>query len=395
MKIRKYKTLLLFLFLFYFSMGISKFAQVLWFEKTDNLINFSLSYSSMAIAGAFSFLLSNWVSQLSLKTAFRVFIPIYALGMLLRTIPAPSIFPILSGIIAGIGAATVLLIVRTWIFKLTDESQEDKSFIVSSRYTIMQISLTLATLCAGQILALFNDSATVYVSVLIGSAGLLFLSLLVKKFPTQKVLKKDKMFTVFPENKKLGIMLYTCVITLGISIALIEPLLPVIVSDAGYTTSITSIIISIYGLIKIGASFLFQHKLFSSKPQITFLICEIGIGAVFIITGIFDVMAFILLGVIYLLSIATAGFFILKEIMEYDMLPKKELALYIGLLQSAFLIGDSIGSPIGATIYSYSGVTLLFTLFGILSILGGIMYFSLYYWMKRKLNTVISSECKL
>lgn len=130
MKLIKYKSLLLFLFVFYFCMGASKFAQVLWFDKTGNLVNYSLSYSAMAIAGAFSFLLSNWISKLTLKTAITVFIPIYVVGMLLRTIPSPSIIPIISGIISGIGAATVLLIVRTWIFKLTDESTKDKSFVV-------------------------------------------------------------------------------------------------------------------------------------------------------------------------------------------------------------------------------------------------------------------------
>ncbi|MBF2643030.1 MFS transporter [Listeria seeligeri] len=384
MRIKKYKSLLFFLFIFYFCMGLSKFAQVLWFEKSGNLVNYSLSYSAMAIAGAFSFLLSNWISKLTLKVAMRIFIPIYVIGMLLRTITGPSLIPIISGVISGIGAATVLLIVRTWIYKLTDEAVEDKSFIVSSRYTVMQISLTLATLCAGLFLSLYNDSSIAYLSILVISSLLLFITLLVRNFPTQKVFKKDKLFTLFPTDKKIAIILYGCVILLGVSISLVEPLLPVIVSDLGYSTSITSLIISGYGLIKIGASFIFQHKLFSARPQITFLICELIIGGLFIATGLVNVDSILIISFIYILSIGTAGFFILKEIMEYEMLPKKELAIYLGLLQSAFLIGDSIGSPIGASIYSYFGYPMLFIVFGIVASLGGIVYFSLYYWMKRK-----------
>lgn len=386
MKLIKYKSLLLFLFVFYFCMGASKFAQVLWFDKTGNLVNYSLSYSAMAIAGAFSFLLSNWISKLTLKTAITVFIPIYVVGMLLRTIPSPSIIPIISGIISGIGAATVLLIVRTWIFKLTDESTKDKSFVVSSRYTVMQIALTLATLCAGQFLSFYKDLGFAYISVLIGSSLLLFLTLLVRNFPTQTVFKKDKILTVFPEDKKMGIVIYLSVILLGISISLIEPLLPVIVADNGYSTSATSLIISIYGLIKVGSSFLFQHRLLSARPQIGFLLCELVIGGLFIILGLVDVATLVIIIGVYLLSISTAGFFILKEIMEYDMLPKKDLAIYIGLLQSAFLLGDSVGSPIGASIYTHSGQSLLFIVFGIASCLGGLVYFMLYYWMKRKLD---------
>lgn len=386
MKLIKYKSLLLFLFVFYFCMGASKFAQVLWFDKTGNLVNYSLSYSAMAIAGAFSFLLSNWISKLTLKTAITVFIPIYVVGMLLRTIPSPSIIPIISGIISGIGAATVLLIVRTWIFKLTDESTKDKSFVVSSRYTVMQIALTLATLCAGQFLSFYKDLGFAYISVLIGSSLLLFLTLLVRNFPTQTVFKKDKILTVFPEDKKMGIVLYLSVILLGISISLIEPLLPVIVSDNGYSTSATSLIISIYGAVKVGSSFLFQHRLLSARPQIGFLLCELVIGGLFIILGLVDVATLVIIVCIYLLSVSTAGFFILKEIMEYDMLPKKDLAIYIGLLQSAFLLGDSVGSPVGAFIYTNSGQSHLFIVFGIASCLGGIIYFMLYVWMRRKLE---------
>ncbi|WP_035313250.1 hypothetical protein [Brochothrix campestris] len=47
--------LLLFLLLFYFSMGISKYIQVLWFNENDALFNYSLSYAAMAIAGSLSF----------------------------------------------------------------------------------------------------------------------------------------------------------------------------------------------------------------------------------------------------------------------------------------------------------------------------------------------------
>lgn len=63
----KFKTLTIFLFTFYFSMGVSKYIQILWFEKNDSVFNFSLSYSAMAVAGSFSFLLGKKVNQLSIK----------------------------------------------------------------------------------------------------------------------------------------------------------------------------------------------------------------------------------------------------------------------------------------------------------------------------------------
>ncbi|MBC1334729.1 MFS transporter [Listeria booriae] len=384
MKLRKYKHLLTFLCLFYFSMAISKYAQVLWFEKEDALVNFSLSYSAMAIAGAFSFMLSRWVSQMTIKKAMHIFIPIYAIGLVLRVFPSSTFIAIISGAIAGVGAATVLLIVRTWIYELTDENEEDKAFIVSSRYTVMQIAATVSTLIAGQILFFAKETAYTYVGLLILGAVLLMTTLLMKKFPDGHVLKKDKLIMFLPDNKRVGIILYIVVIILGISVSLVEPLLPVIISDNGFNASLTSIIVSIYGLLKVASSFLFQKTFFSAKPQITFFLIEIILGGIFVGYGLVDANGMLLISIILVLSIGSAGFFIFKEMMEYEMLPKKELHIYLGLLQSSFLIGDSIGSPLGTTIYVHLGLSSLFIVFGFISCIAGLLYFSLFYYMRSK-----------
>lgn len=384
MKVKKYKHLLTFLCLFYFSMAISKYAQVLWFEKKDALVNFSLSYSAMAIAGAFSFILSRWVSQMTIKKAMRIFIPIYTLGLVLRVFPSSTLVAIISGAIAGVGAATVLLIVRTWIYEITDENEKDKAFIVSSRYTVMQIAVTVSTLIAGQILFFSNETTFTYIGLLIVGAVMLMTTLLIKKFPDGHVLKKDKLIMFLPENKQVAIVLYVIVIILGISLSLVEPLLPVIISDNGFNPSLTSIIISIYGLLKVVSSFLFQKTFFTAKPQITFLLIELILGGIFIGAGLVNVNGVLLISIILVLSVGSAGFFIFKEMMEYEILPKKELHIYLGLLQSSFLIGDSIGSPLGTTIYVQLGSGSLFIVFGCVSCIAGLLYCSLFYYMRAK-----------
>lgn len=51
------------------------------------------------------------------------------------------------------------------------------------------------------------------------------------------------------------------------------------------------------------------------------------------------------------MSITTARCFIFKEVMEYDMIPKAERFIYLGLAKSGFMVGDVLGAPIASLIF--------------------------------------------
>lgn len=87
-----------------------------------------------------------------------------------------------------------------------------------------------------------------------------------------------------------------------------------------------------------------------------------------------------------IIGIETAGFFVLKEIMEYDMLPKNELVLYLGIIQSAFLLGDALGSILGASIYTVYGENILISILGMIIIISGAAYHRMYVYMKKQRN---------
>lgn len=66
------------------------------------------------------------------------------------------------------------------------------------------------------------------------------------------------------------------------------------------------------------------------------------------------------------------------------MFPKNETMIYIGLVQSAFLVGDAVGSPIGTSIYTKYGLNVLFILYAVAIVISTIAYSVLYRYMKNK-----------
>ncbi len=63
-----------------------------------------------------------------------------------------------------------------------------------------------------------------------------------------------------------------------------------------------------------------------------------------------------------------AGFFILKELLEYEIIPVKQRQIFLGLLQSSFLIGASLASPIGSFLYLIRGLSGLITIYSLIVI---------------------------
>ncbi|WP_141691050.1 MFS transporter, partial [Brochothrix thermosphacta] len=209
--------LVVFLVVFYTSMGISKYIQVLWFNNHNALFNYSLSYASMAIFGSLSFIISSFINHWSIQKLLRVFLPLYAIGMSLRVFYESPIIAILSGGISGIGASVCLLAIRSWIYYLSDENKEHKEKIISFRYTIMQISLTIATLISGQLIFFINTNNK-YIYLLVISAIMLLFLIGMKNIPIRNSVetKKNKKTFKLPTNKSHSIFLYLSVLILGI-----------------------------------------------------------------------------------------------------------------------------------------------------------------------------------
>lgn len=385
------QNLFIYLVIYYFSMGISKYVQVLWFAKNDNLINYSLSYSSMAIFGSLSFIISTFISGWSIKKILKTFVPIYALGMSLRIFSGSAIVAIISGGVAGIGASICALAIRYWIFYLVDKKEENnKSKIISTRYIIMQVSLMLATFVAGQLLYIVKIENS-YIYLLILSAIMILMLTAFKDIPNENnvITQSSRKKFQLPDSKSKAITLYVSVVLMGISTSLLEPLLPVIIKDVGYNLSISTTIFTAYGLFKIASIFIFKMEFFYKNSSITFLLLEVISGGVVLLIGLTGVDKNILLLLLIMVGVETAGFFVLKEMMEYTMFPKSEMLLYLGISQSAFLFGDSLGSIFGAMIYEKTGYNQLILYFGLFTVVSSSIYFMLYVIFKKNNINVV------
>lgn len=383
----KYKSMISFVFIFYLTMGISKYAQILFFQQNKGLSNYSLSYSAMAIAGAFSFLISNHVSSWNLRKILIFFLPVYSFGMFLRVIPNSSVIAIISGAISGIGASVTLLVIRSWIYSLTDTNPESKNLLVSTRYTIMQIATLSATLLAGGIISLFNSSNVIYILLIIISSFFMWGLASTKNIPLGRIQKKkNNLFTAFPKSKVSGVFLFLIVLFLGLTDALIDPILPAILRENGLSVSLTSFWVAILGILTVLASLVYQQSSLAKHSEFSFLFNELIVGIFMILASvIYGEHIYLLIIAFAVMSVGIAGFFIFKELMEYDMFPKEESFIYLGIAQSGFLVGDALGAPLGTIIFQHGGTQILLFLFGLFSIICGFSYYFFYQVMKKKL----------
>ncbi|MFY0521512.1 MFS transporter [Lysinibacillus sp. UGB7] len=375
MKALKYKGLTSFLLIFYLGMGISRYVQVLWFEKNDAVFSYSLSYAFMAIAGSLSFLLGSRINGMKILKSFAIFIPLYSIGMALRIFPSPIVLPILSGFISGIGASSVILIIRTWIFELANKHEEDKEFLISSRIIAGQIGTVLSVLIAGQLLVIFHESKYIYIILLLVSSLCLYTVFLVR-IPDNRINEKSR--NILPTDKKLTLLAIVSSCILGMSNGMFEPYLPIILKNIGFSLSTVSIIMGLYAIIKIVSGFVIQNKKLLLYPHYNILIAEILLCLSALSMVIFNQQKYLILCLILTISVLLTVSTISIELWEYKVFPSNELSIYFGIIQSSFFIGDALGGTIGGFLYSYVNIESLFITFSILSLILGIIYFIMY-----------------
>ncbi|MDO1605677.1 MFS transporter [Lactobacillus sp. YT155] len=382
----KHRKLLSFILVFYLTMGISRYSQVLYFQQNNGLVNYSMAYSAMAVAGALSFLISNNLNNWNLRKIAIVFLPIYALGMFLRIFPSSPFIAVVSGLISGMGASITLIVIRTWIYYESDADEASKKILVSSRYVILQVAALLAIIVAGAIISFFNSSNLVYISLIVLSSICMGSLILFNDIPTSKMHeKKDKPITIFPSNKTSGIILFLVVFFLGVTDALIEPIIPAILRSSGLKVASVTFWTTVFSVLTVVAAIFYQRIKVNVAPLLFFIINQliIGISMILLVLNGQQNIYFIILAYA-IMSFGTAGFFIFKELMEYEIFPRQERIIYLGIAQSGFLTGNALGVPIGTLVFQNFGAANLTVIFGILIIACGICYGSYYMYMKKK-----------
>lgn len=231
--VKKYKTLIYYLFAFYLTMGISSYTQLLYFQSNHHLQMFSLYYAVMAIAGALSFLITNRLNSYPVEKINRLFLVIYFVGMLLRIDDQHVVIVIFSAILCGVCASIILVTVRQWIYQLVDANSDEKGRIHSIRFFFMQLAGVISSALTGMLfvtLLKLGSANFSYRAILIFSALLMLLNMLIKMPNVTLPAKQGQSFFTSPDNKLLAFSMYFVYIGLGISAAIVSSILPAIIT---------------------------------------------------------------------------------------------------------------------------------------------------------------------
>lgn len=383
-KLLKHKHIFLFLFVFYLLMGISKFSFVLFAQEHQSLDNYSLSYSAMAISGALSFMITNQIPKNKTVVYFRIFVPLYALGMFLRIFVENRGLAILSGVIGGLGASAILLLVRHWFLHIGDQDKENSNLIRSSRFTISNIASIIAVPVSGCAIFLMSFYQTnAYVTLLVIYACLMLL-LSFTKVPNIEIPEKKQQWIFLPQDKARGSLLYIITFILGICGSMITSILPAIIKGAGWSVMGTTYLTTLIAVLTLLLTLILSNNWVSKKLSLFFFLNQlIGILVAFIIPLIVNSKMSMLI-VLFVVEMTLAGYFVISDLMDYQVIPKAESTIYLGILQSSFLVGDSVGSPLGSFLYDRCGLSILFMSYAIICCVGTISFLAYYQKYKER-----------
>ena len=380
----KHKHIFLFLFVFYLLMGVSKYAFVLFAQEHQSLDNYSLSYSAMAISGALSFMITNQIPKNKTVVYFRIFVPLYALGMFLRIFVENRGLAILSGVIGGLGASAILLLVRHWFLHIGDQDKENSNLIRSSRFTISNIASIIAVPVSGCAIFLMSFYQTnAYVTLLVIYACLMLL-LSFTKVPNIEIPEKKQQWIFLPQDRVRGFLLYVITFLLGICGSMVTSILPAIIKGAGWSVMGTTYLTTLIAVLTLLLTLVLSNNWVSKKLSLFFFLNQlIGILVALIIPLIMNGKMSMLI-VLFVVEMTLAGYFVISDLMDYQVIPKAESTIYLGILQSSFLVGDSVGSPLGSFLYDRCGLSILFMSYALICCVGTISFLAYYQKYKER-----------
>lgn len=380
MKNNTQKSFLVFFFLFYLLMAIGSFLQIMYFTKTHYLSNFGFFYGAMAISGAIIQIYFIRIQYLAPKTILNMGLIIYGISMLLRIFSDSLFLSIISGVLGGVGATLVIVLMRIEILNRAEEINMDGgNRLIGTRYLIIQSTSLIGTIISGILLVNFFKTID-FLPISIFSVGVLMIMLAFWPKHINAKLESSRKFEVLPKDPLL-IKIFLNALLIGLLVAMIEPLIPAIFLINHISVGNTTILTIFTTLLGLLGGTIFRKKIIANNA-VNFL-AGIGlfIGTVFILSYFSNII--LLIG-IFAFSIMSPGYFQLKEIFEFRLIQHSKItkAELVAYSQTAYLVGDSIGAPIMTHIIYIKNGLVAWELYGIVSLLFAFSVW--YFWIKNK-----------
>ncbi len=343
---------------FFLLMWLSKTVHVLYFEESQAVVNFGISYSAMALAGYFSFFMGHAADVWGFRRMIAFGAVLYGIGLTLRIFPHSMAIAIGSGVIAGVGASTVLSSMRLWMLALADEASKVRMVGLKSSCTALGTAIGCA---AVGFLPLTSEQI-----LLASGLGMFLLSLVFvwKSARTEQAAVRgpvrspwNGLSDLFIRHRRLALTTTILGMTTGLYVSFIGPYLPILLKDKGLSLSAIGLSTGAFALLRFFADpwiakFIGRHK---NQSLWIFAGAELMIALV-TASFLFPISKTGAVLLLLLRSLSLGFSAMTEELLWLRIFPKESVGLFFGLNQSAFFIGDFTGGLMNGYVYKHFGL---------------------------------------
>lgn len=359
-------------FLYFMAMTLSLTVMPIYFKNHHAISAYGLAYSVMAITGAFSFIYGLWVDKFGYLKMLIFSILIYGVALGLRVF-TDTYIAIVVAIMAGIGASTGAICIRSWTAEIARVGTQNSTKLTATRSVVNNASILAGTGIVSVLLWIlpkFYVGDYYFVMLLLASAIMIFpLSLALinykQSLPTLIIEKAINQSDTQKKSYHIGVFAYFLIATTAISgiyTGMIKPYLILMFIDYGMSESkaVSMYLFTTATSMATGILLLKFNEFFKNIPFVGLIICEIILalvffGLAFVLSGNFPLWVLTALVMIRsgMLSLALC----FDEVLQYQLLKKETMAFAMGLLGTAFLVGDAMGSLLTGTLIIPKNIT--------------------------------------
>ncbi|GHI96141.1 MFS transporter [Streptomyces olivaceus] len=346
-------------FMFFTGMWLSKTVHPLYFNTHDDLVNFGLSYTAMAIAGTTSVFIGRLSDRWGPRAVLIGGTVLYSAGMTLRIVHDSAVVAVASGLVAGVGASSVFIGLRTWTLHNTTEEQRVP--IVSRREFMNQAGTALGMGTAGALAAFIGAGDRGYVCVLLLAAGCVLAGLFLIPPGRTSTVSAGRakaggagFATVFREHRGLALGVVGLGFLMGSYASILSPYLPLLLAERGVPVALVGVVLAAASVVRLTSAAVAGKYLRERSPLAVFLVSESCCAAATLILAL-SVSPWLAACALAVRGAFLLGATVSQELLQLNAFPGALAGVLFGLVQSAFLAGDALGGAVGGWLYHQLG----------------------------------------
>lgn len=358
---KRYKTLfikypdsfqfLVFNILFYLSMSLSRSVHSIWFDLNGSLLNYSISYSAMAFSGMFAGILGRRINYFNLRNLIRIGVILYSIGLLLRLFPNDWLISLISGLISGIGAATIILLLRTWAVGIGKE--KDRVVMISLKRFSSSLGTSIGGILSGILLycLIYFFHSMAYPIVLASASMLCLVTFFCIPKIDSFVDKSERAERILESSNYMKKRIIFFGIFSGLIASIFSPYLPVILRRQEISEVFIGPVLTILSLLTIYFSSIFSSRKVDNHKQGYYTLSELLISILTLLFS-FHLKYYLVITILIIRVFFVNLSSITQELMELSIYPKEKISYFYGISQTSYFIGDTLGGFIGGWLFN-------------------------------------------